>query len=133
MRLAYLNFELAVASPEGFEPDAGFIAKNFGHVTLSDDPSAVVSGADVVVTDTWASMGQEEEKGLREKAFEGYCVDASLMQLAKKDAIFMHCLPAYRGQEVTAEVFEGAQSVVFQEAENRLHAQKALLEYLLGA
>jgi ornithine carbamoyltransferase len=88
--------------------------------------------ADIVVTDTWASMGQESEKTERLKAFAGYTVDPALMQLASKDAVFMHCLPAYRGVEVAAEVIDGPQSVVWDEAENRLHAQKALLEFLLA-
>ena len=86
----------------------------------------------MVVTDTWASMGQEEEKKEREKAFAGFMVDADLMKKANGEALFMHCLPAYRGSEVAADVIDGPQSVVWDEAENRLHAQKALLEFLLG-
>ena len=85
-----------------------------------------------MVTDVWASMGQEEEQARRERAFASYQVDSSLMQAAAADALFMHCLPAHRGEEVAADVIDGAQSVVWDEAENRLHAQKALLEYLLG-
>jgi ornithine carbamoyltransferase len=88
-------------------------------------------GVDVVVTDTWISMGQEEEKLQRKQAFEGYTVDSALMEKASADAIFLHCLPAYRGYEVSEEVLEGPQSVVWDEAENRLHAQKALMEFLL--
>jgi ornithine carbamoyltransferase len=91
-----------------------------------------VSGAHVVNTDVWASMGQEEEAEARARAFDGYMVDENLMQLAEDDAIFLHCLPAHRGEEVTEEVFEGPQSRVFDQAENRLHVQKALLVKLLG-
>ena len=126
------DFELRIATPQNFTPQASFVEKNKDFVTLSSDPMSAVDQADVVVTDTWASMGQEEEKAAREAAFAGYCVNTEMMSNAKLDAIFMHCLPAYRGQEVSAEVFESPQSVVFQEAENRLHAQKALLEFLLG-
>ena len=90
-----------------------------------------MENADLVVTDTWASMGQEEEKRRRQEAFAGYCVDAAMMRAAAADALFMHCLPAYRGLEVAAEVIDGPQSVVWDEAENRLHAQKALMEFLL--
>ena len=100
-------------------------------MTLLRDPAAAVRGADLVVTDVWASMGQEAEQAQREQAFEGYEVDEALMQAAAPDALFMHCLPAHRGEEVSAGVLEGPQSVVWDEAENRLHAQKALLEFLL--
>ncbi|RBP53382.1 ornithine carbamoyltransferase [Arenicella xantha] len=126
------GFTLQIATPKGFEPDQAVTALNHNHISLSHDPKNAVTGADAVVTDTWASMGQESERAKREAAFDGYCVDSSLMALAHKDALFMHCLPAYRGREVSIEVIEGAQSVVFQEAENRLHAQKALLELLLA-
>lgn len=125
------GFHLNVACPEGYDPDADIVAATAGSVTYFRDPSAAVKGAEVVVTDTWASMGQEAEKKIREKAFAGYQVDTDMMQLAAKDAIFMHCLPAYRGLEVSAEVMDGSQSVVWDEAENRLHAQKALLEVLV--
>lgn len=125
------GFHLNVACPEGYDPDADVVAATAGSVTYFRDPSAAVRGAEVVVTDTWASMGQEAEKKEREKAFAGYQVDSAMMQLATPDAIFMHCLPAYRGLEVAAEVMDGAQSVVWDEAENRLHAQKALLEVLV--
>lgn len=96
------------------------------------DPREAVKGADVVYTDVWASMGQEEESAARREAFQGYQVDAELMSLAKADAIFMHDLPAHRGEEVSAEVIEGPQSVVFDQAENRLHGQKAALALILG-
>ncbi len=126
------NFTLRIATPEQFTPDSQITERNQSHIELSNDPKDVVAGADVVVTDTWASMGQESEKSERQEAFAGYCVDDQLMSLAHKDALFLHCLPAYRGKEVTDAVIEGKQSAVFQEAENRLHAQKALLEYLLS-
>jgi ornithine carbamoyltransferase len=101
-------------------------------VTLTADPATAVRDASIVVTDTWASMGQEAEKAERTRAFQGYQVDTALMRQARADALFMHCLPAYRGYEVAAEVIDGPQSVVWDEAENRLHAQKALLEFLLA-
>ena len=126
------GFKLNIATPVGFEPDAKIIEQNKDSLSLTNDPKAATEMADVVVTDTWASMGQEGEKAEREAAFSGYCVDDNLMSLAHKDAVFLHCLPAYRGMEVSESVIEGAQSLVFQEAENRLHTQKALLEYLLA-
>ena len=127
------DFKLKIATPEGFEPAQDIQEKNTHFISLSTDPKATVENADIVVTDTWASMGQEKEKESRSAVFASYCVDSQLMSLADKDAIFLHCLPAYRGMEVSAEVIEGPQSAVFQEAENRLHAQKALLEQLLLA
>ena len=128
-----LGFKLNIATPAKFAPNGKLCNLQQASISLSNDPKQAAEGADLVVTDTWASMGQEAEKNSRNKAFAGFCVDAALMKLAKKDALFMHCLPAYRGSEVTAEVLEGKQSVIWQEAENRLHAQKALLEYLLMA
>lgn len=125
------DFKLMVATPKGFEPGATYLAENENNVVLLDDPKEAAQNADVVVTDTWASMGQEQEKSDREQAFANFQVDDGLMALANKDAIFLHCLPAYRGMEVSASVIDGPQSAVFQEAENRLHAQKALLELLL--
>ena len=125
------GFHLNVACPEGYDPDADVVAATAGSVTFFRDPTEAVKGAEVVVTDTWASMGQEAEKKIREKAFAGYQVTTDMMQLATQDALFMHCLPAYRGLEVSAEVMDGPQSVVWDEAENRLHAQKALLEVLV--
>ena len=126
-----LEFDLRIACPAGYEPAAEFLALGGERVTLLRDPAAAVRGADLVVTDVWASMGQEAEQAQREQAFEGYEVDEALMQAAAPDALFMHCLPAHRGEEVSAGVLEGPQSVVWDEAENRLHAQKALLEFLL--
>ena len=125
------GFHLNVACPEGYDPDGDMVAATLGSVTFFRDPTEAAKGAEVVVTDTWASMGQEAEKKIRETAFAGYQVTTEMMQLAQPDALFMHCLPAYRGLEVSAEVMDGAQSVVWDEAENRLHAQKALLEVLV--
>jgi len=126
-----LGFKLNIASPEGYEPEPGLLEQAKNLVTLTRDTNEAVSGADLVVTDVWASMGQEEEQTLRRKAFANYQVDSKLMSLAAPDALFMHCLPAHRGEEVAADVIDGPQSVVWDEAENRLHAQKALLEFLL--
>ncbi|MCK5396612.1 MAG: ornithine carbamoyltransferase, partial [Gammaproteobacteria bacterium] len=100
-------------------------------VEITDDPIAASENSDLLVTDVWASMGQEEEQNTRELAFNDFQVTTELMDLAKNDALFMHCLPAHRGEEVSADVIDGSQSVVWDEAENRLHAQKALLEFLL--
>ena len=137
MLAAKLGFELRIATPEGYEPDADIvaqaeaIAKESGSViAIGNDPEAAIAGATVVTTDTWASMGQEDEKEERIEAFRGYIVDDAKMALAAKDAIFLHCLPAYRGQEVSESVLEGPQSVIFEEAENRLHAQKGLMVWL---
>lgn len=126
-----LGFQLQAACPEGYDPDPEVLELNKGHVTMYRDPVEALKNADVVVTDTWASMGQEDEKKARIKSFDGYQVTADMMQLAGKDALFMHCLPAYRGMEVADEVIEGPQSVVWDEAENRLHVQKALVEALV--
>ena len=125
------DFHLNIATPKGYEPKAEWYTACRDRVTLTHDPKQAVREADIVITDTWASMGQEHEKAERMKAFSGFMVDGALMKLARRDAIFMHCLPAYRGMEVAAEVIDGPQSVVWDEAENRLHAQKALLEFLL--
>ncbi|MFM8330111.1 MAG: ornithine carbamoyltransferase [Candidatus Methylumidiphilus sp.] len=126
-----LDFKLNIACPPGYEPEQALLEAASDRVTLTRDIFAAAQGADLVVTDVWASMGQEEEQALRVQAFAGYQVDAALMAVAQADALFMHCLPAHRGEEVSAEVMEGPQSVVWDEAENRLHAQKALLEFLL--
>ncbi len=127
------DFRLRVATPRGFGPDPELLAERQAHVTLMEDPAEAADGAAIVVTDTWASMGQESEKAERLGAFEGFRVDEAIMKQARDDALFMHCLPAYRGNEVTASVIDGPQSVVWDQAENRLHAQKALLELLLAA
>ncbi|MFO1419144.1 MAG: ornithine carbamoyltransferase [Methylotetracoccus sp.] len=126
------EFELRIACPEGYDPEPELLGSGGGHVRLMRSPSEAVRGADLVVTDVWASMGQEGEQQQRTQQFQGYQVDAGLMALAAPDAIFMHCLPAHRGEEVAAEVIDGPQSVVWDEAENRLHSQKALLELLLA-
>jgi ornithine carbamoyltransferase len=131
---ALLGFEIRLACPEGYEPDHAIYerAQKATKVLLTEDPEEAVEGAHVVNTDVWASMGQETEAEQRKQAFKGYCVDTELMARAAKDAIFLHCLPAHRGEEVTDEVIEGKQSRVFDEAENRLHVQKALLATLMG-
>ena len=126
-----LGFALRVGCPPGFEPDARLVQAAGPHAQVHHDARYAVEQADLVVTDVWASMGQEEDKARRHAALAPYQVNAELMLQAKRDALFMHCLPAHRGEEVTAEVIDGRQSVVWQEAENRLHAQKALLELLL--
>ncbi|TQV65036.1 MAG: ornithine carbamoyltransferase [Halothiobacillaceae bacterium] len=127
------GFRLNVATPVGYAPDPKVVAESDGLITLTDDPRIACKDADLVVTDVWTSMGQEEESVRRLKDFEGYCVSESMMALARPDALFMHCLPAHRGEEVDAAVIDGPKSVVWDEAENRLHTQKALLEFLLGA
>lgn len=126
------DFKLNIACPEGFEPSAKLLEANKDRVTLSHSPEQAIAGAHLVVTDTWASMGQEEEKKIREQQFAGYQVNPALMDKAASDAVFMHCLPAYRGLEISEDMFEDPRSVVWQEAENRLHAQKALMEFLLS-
>jgi ornithine carbamoyltransferase len=129
-----LGFDLSLACPEGYDPDPAILARarTRANVTLVHDPAAAALDADVVTTDVWASMGQEEEQAIREKAFRGFCVDAGLMSRAAKGAIFLHCLPAHRGEEVTADVIDGPQSRVWDEAENRLHIQKAIMAVLIG-
>jgi len=126
------DFRLAIACPEGYEPATALLAAAGDRVRLVRDPHEAADGAHLVLTDVWASMGQEQEQARRREALGAYRVDAALMQRARKDALFMHCLPAHRGEEVTADVIDGPQSAVWQEAENRLHAQKALLEFLLS-
>jgi len=127
-----LDFQLRIAVPEGYEPEAALLAAAGERVQVLRDPRAAVTGADLVVTDVWASMGQEEENNRRRQAFQKYQVNEALMETASPDALFMHCLPAHRGEEVSAAVIDGPRSVVWDEAENRLHAQKALLEFLLA-
>ncbi len=125
------DFKLNVACPDGFAPNADLVARNSDRVNVFESPEEAVKGAHLVVTDVWASMGQEDEQRERIREFRGYQVSPALMDLAEDDAIFMHCLPAHRGEEVSEEMMEDPRSVVFEEAENRLHAQKALLEFLL--
>jgi ornithine carbamoyltransferase len=126
-----LDFKLHIACPEGFDPDPGILTPASDHCEIFRDPMEAAKGADLIVTDVWASMGQEEEQKQREAAFTGYQVNSEMMGQANRDALFMHCLPAHRGEEVTAEVIDGSASVVWDEAENRMHAQKALMEFLL--
>ncbi len=135
---ATAGLHVRIGSPEGYQPDPAIVARaaeiaagTGGSVTVTTDAGAAAYGADVVTTDTWVSMGQEDEKALRQAVFADYIVDAALMARAAEGAVFLHCLPAYRGYEVAAEVIDGPQSVVWDEAENRLHAQKALLTWLL--
>ena len=127
------GMEVSVACPDNYRPDADILARGFatGRLTVTSDIRAAAKDADVLYTDVWASMGQEEEKAEREKVFRGYCIDADLMSVAKPDAMVLHCLPAHRGEEITDDVFEAHANDIFDEAENRLHAQKAVLVKLL--
>ena len=125
------DFKLNIACPDGYLPNAQLMAVNANRVQLIQDPKQAVIGSHLVVTDTWASMGQEDEKKARAASFENYQVNPALMNLADPEALFMHCLPAYRGLEISHDMFNDPRSVVFDEAENRLHAQKALMEFLL--
>ncbi|MDX1347257.1 MAG: ornithine carbamoyltransferase [Thiomicrorhabdus chilensis] len=126
------DFKLRIACPEGYDPNMELVNANADRVEIVRNPMDAAQDSDLIVTDVWASMGQEEEQKLREKAFADYQVNAALMQQANQDALFMHCLPAHRGEEVTADVIDAKDSVVWDEAENRLHAQKALLEFLMA-
>ena len=135
-----LGLRLSLACPEGFDPDPGVvhIAKQRirelgrGQIQIVRTPQEAVSGADVISTDVWASMGQEDQAAERERAFAGYCVDDDLVSLAQSEVIILHCLPAHRGQEITHSVLEGKHSQVWREAENRLHVQKAILEFCVS-
>ncbi len=130
-----LGFELTLACPEGHKPDDAVLknaAKNAGNIKVVENPALAVKNADVINTDVWASMGQEDESEERKKVFADYQVNEDLLWHASKDAIVLHCLPAHRGEEITAEVMEGKQSVIFDQAENRLHTQKAIMEMLMG-
>ena len=128
---AIFDFDLSIATPPGYGPSVDFIEKYKTNISYFENPNDACRGADLIVTDVWTSMGQELEIKQRETAFKGFQVDQKLMGRAKDNAIFMHCLPAYRGKEVSAEVIDGEQSVVWSEAENRLHVQKSLLLYLI--
>jgi ornithine carbamoyltransferase len=132
---AIFGFDLKLACPKGYEPDAKVLAwacaKAPGRITLTTDPKQAVAGADVINTDVWASMGQESEQKERELAFAGYCLDDALLSLAKPDCVVLHCLPAHRGEEISDSVIEGKNSVVWDEAENRLHIQKAIMATLI--
>jgi ornithine carbamoyltransferase len=131
-----LGLDLTVACPEGYEPDEKVLLRarqtERGRITITRDPKQGVAGRHVVSTDVFASMGQEDEAEARRRAFTGFCVDTALMGAADPQAIVLHCLPAHRGEEITDEVIEGPQSLVWRQAENRLHSQKALLEWALG-
>jgi ornithine carbamoyltransferase len=127
-----IGFDLMLACPEGYEPDEDLLKGAQDNITLERDPSKAVEDARVVYTDVWVSMGQEDEEAERSRVFEPYQVNSKLMERASKNAIVMHCLPAHRGQEITEEVIDGPQSIVFDQAENRLHVQKAILELLMG-
>lgn len=127
------DFKLKIACPKDFEPLNEIVQGADDRVRILRDPTEAARDADLIVTDVWTSMGQEKEQKKRIEAFANFRVDRKLMSLAKKDALFMHCLPAHRGEEVSAKVLDGPQSVVWEEAENRLHAQKALLEFLVSA
>lgn len=125
------DFTLHIAAPEGYLPDSELTKAAGHHAVLFDNPMDAATDSDLVVTDVWASMGQEEEQAKRVEAFTNFQVNRAVMEQADKNALFMHCLPAHRGEEVAADVIDGPQSVVWNEAENRLHAQKSLLEFLL--
>ena len=134
-----LGLELRIATPKGYEVDEDvkkmgeeFSIESGAKISYTTDPKEAIKGADVVTTDTWISMGQEEEKVKRVADFKGYTIDNDMMKLAKKDAIFLHCLPAYRGYEITEELFEAHEEEIFSEAENRLHAQKGLMVWLMN-
>ena len=134
-----LGIDIAIASPDGYKPNPAYTAwsvanaeKHGSKVTICSDPLEACKDADVLYTDVWASMGQEGEAAKRKEAFAGYQINSECLAVAKKDCIFLHCLPAHRGEEVTAEVIDGKHSVVFDEAENRLHAQKAVMALLMG-
>ncbi len=137
MLAAKLGFDLRIATPKGYEVDSDILedamkmAKESGAtISVMNDPKEAVHGATIVTTDTWASMGQEDEKEQRVKDFKGFMVDSLMMCLAKKNAKFLHCLPAYRGQEVSEEMMDSHSEIIFNEAENRLHAQKGLMVWL---
>jgi ornithine carbamoyltransferase len=133
------GLDLALACPDGYRPDPALIdeararqaAAGRGSIAITSDPASAARGADVISTDVWASMGQEDEAAARRVAFAGYCVDAALLATAAAGAIVLHCLPAHRGEEISGDVIDGAQSAVWDQAENRLHVQKAILEYLV--
>ncbi len=132
---AVFGFELRVATPKGYQPDAGVVARaerNGAKITYTDDPIEAARGAQVLNTDVWASMGQEAEQQERERAFAGFQINAGILQVADPESIVLHCLPAHRGEEITDEVIESFHSVVFDEAENRLHVQKAIMATLMG-
>jgi ornithine carbamoyltransferase len=125
------DFQLVITCPEGFEPMQELLDANKDRVSIVRDPIEASKNADLLVTDVWASMGQEAEQQLREEKFKGYIVNQDLLDVAAVDALYMHCLPAHRGEEISAELMDNPDTVIWSEAEDRLHAQKALLEFLL--
>lgn len=127
-----LDFELRIACPPGFEPKAELISANKDRISIVRSPSEAAKDADLLVTDVWASMGQEEQQAERIKQFDGYQINSELLGVASSDALYMHCLPAHRGEEISAELMDSPNTVIWDEAENRLHAQKALMEFLLN-
>jgi ornithine carbamoyltransferase len=127
------DFELRIACPEGYEPRADLLRANAGRVTVLRDPLEAARGAHLLATDVWASMGQEAEQERRARAFAGYQLERRLLDVAAPDAIYLHCLPAHRGEEISAELMDAPDTVIWDEAENRLHSQKALIEFLLNA
>lgn len=127
-----LDFELVVACPPGYEPDGGLVAANRDRVRIADNPEDAVQGADLLVTDVWASMGQEDEQQARTAAMAPYQLNRNLLDRAATDALYMHCLPAHRDEEISSDLMAEPNTVIWDEAENRLHAQKALIEFLLG-
>jgi ornithine carbamoyltransferase len=127
-----LDFKLNIACPEGYDPDPSLVEANADRVTIHRDIKDAAKNSDLIVTDVWASMGQEEEQKAREASFASFQVNPQIMKIANPDALFMHCLPAHRGEEISEDMLEDSSSVVFDEAENRLHAQKALMEFLLN-
>jgi ornithine carbamoyltransferase len=130
---ARLGFDFVLACPPGYEPDPGITAEAGSHVTITHDVDAAVRGADALYTDVWTSMGQEHEAAARRRAFKQFQVNERLVEMAGKDALVMHCLPAHRGEEITDAVIESPRSVIFDQAENRLHVQKAIMVWLSGA
>lgn len=126
------DFKLRIATPAGFEPNADLVAQHSDRVIVLNDPKEAVRDAHLIATDVWASMGQEDEQEQRQRRFQAYQVNEALLDLASPDVLFMHCLPAHRGEEVSHTLLDDPRAVVWDEAENRLHAQKALLEFLLG-
>lgn len=127
------DFELRIACPKGFEPNPELVAANQNRVSISHDPTTAAKNSDLLVTDVWASMGQEEQQAERLKQFSGFQLNAELLAHANSNALYMHCLPAHRGEEISAELMDDEKTVIWDEAENRLHAQKALIELLLQA
>ena len=127
-----LGFHLKIACPEGFEPSADLLDQAQGYASIENDPKRASEGAHLLVTDVWASMGQEEEARMREQALSAYQLNQGLLDLADPEALYLHCLPAHRGEEITAELMDNPDTVIWDEAENRLHAQKALIEFLLS-